>query len=325
MKSTRRSFLKTVGAMSGGLVVAGLAPTSSFGSRKDLVTSTRWAMGMPVSYTADKSVAVNVLSAAHAAVQRVDGALSVYKSESAISRLNNLKGGYISNADLVKVSKAALDFGEMTNGRLDVSVLPALRSYGFRPGSASASAIDFRNINVTPNGVSLAGGIQIDLGGIAKGYAVDEAVDSLRLEGVTTGLVEAGGDIYAIGSRPDGSDWKIGIRDPHRPDQLFAAISVSNSAVATSGGYVDSRTVNGKKVSHLIDPATGLSVNHVLSATVVAPTAMEADALATATSIQSPEEAQAMVERLAGVEAVWLYSDGSRYITSGLRSRMTLL
>ncbi|NND72094.1 MAG: FAD:protein FMN transferase [Rhodothermales bacterium] len=326
MKSTRRSFLKSAGALTGGLVVSGFHSASARGLfSEDLTSRTLWAMGMPVRYSVPPEASSSIAKS-FAAVTRIDEHLSIYKPESAVSRLN--LGLSVADIDLVKVCKAARQFGELTEGYLDVTVLPVLRNLGFRPGELSPSStshIDFRKLRVTDSDVHTVGNVQVDLGGIAKGYAVDEATRELRGEQVESGLIEAGGDIYALGSRPDGSSWTIGIRDPRNPARLFATVRLTNSAVATSGGYFDSHVVNGSDASHLINPKTGESVSHVLSATIVAPSAMTADALATATSVQPRAQAQALIESLKEVEGVWIYSDGSIFVTPGLRDKITLL
>ena len=248
MKTSRRSFLKAASALSGGLVVSGLHPVSARGLYPgDLTSRTLWAMGMPVRYSVPTG-AEGTIAESFDAIARVDQNLSIYKSESAVSQLN--RGMRVADSDLFTVCQAAIEYGEITDGYLDITVLPVLRDLGFRPtfgnrssrNNVSSSAhVDFRKVRVNAGSTVVTHGAQIDLGGIAKGYAIDEAGVALRDRGVNNALVEAGGDILALGTKPDGSYWSIGIRDPRNPDQLFASVRVENSAIATSGGYFDNR------------------------------------------------------------------------------------
>lgn len=140
--------------------------------------------------------------------------------------------------------------------------------------------------------------IALDLGGIAKGYGVDRAARALRANGVTDGLVNVGGDLYALGSSEDGDAWTVGIRDPFAPDRLMGAIEASNQAVATSGDYLKYFQHGGRRYHHLLDPGTGepsVSASH--SVTVVAEDCLTADAAGTAVFGLSDSQAAATLER----------------------------
>jgi thiamine biosynthesis lipoprotein len=147
--------------------------------------------------------------------------------------------------------------------------------------------------------------VAIDLGGIGKGYAVDRAVAALRAWGIERGLVNAGGDLYALGTSEDGDAWKVGIRSPRDPGDLAGRIAISDEAVATSGDYLRQFTHAGRRYHHLLDPATGEPrQSDVHSVTVRAVSCLDADAAATAVFGMDPIRAEALTETFGGTEVV---------------------
>jgi thiamine biosynthesis lipoprotein len=147
--------------------------------------------------------------------------------------------------------------------------------------------------------------VRIGLGGIAKGYAVDKAAGVLLGAGMASFYVQAGGDLYTHGAKPDGSPWQAGIRDPRGPEgDYFAMMPVSDHAFSTAGDYERSYIVDGKRYHHIIDPRTGYPATASRSVTIWAPTALEADEIDDAVFILGPQRGLALVESLDGVGAV---------------------
>ncbi|MDP8266478.1 MAG: FAD:protein FMN transferase [Candidatus Aceula meridiana] len=147
----------------------------------------------------------------------------------------------------------------------------------------------------------LAEGVKIDLGAIAKGYAIDEAARILRMKGFQNFLVNAGGDLFLSGQHCEGRPWVIGIRDPLNPKKrrkIMHSVDLTNTAVTTSGDYERYYKINGKKYSHIIDPLTGYPAQHVASATVIAPNATQADAFSTALSVMGGKKGLAWIRSL---------------------------
>ena len=281
------------------------------------------------------------VEAAFAAVERVDRDMSLYRPESDIGRLNRLAG---SREMPVRDSSAAvlresLSVGQASRGALDVSITPLLAQWGFysvrqeAPGpkqlEAALALVDYRQVqlNDANDTVRLARpDMQLDFGGIAKGYAVDQAVEALQRFGVREGMVNAGGDLRLLGRHPDGEPWVVGVQHPLTPSRLLLALSLDEGAVATSGNYLRYRVYNGRRYGHLLHPQNGYPADTALSMTVVAPTAMRADALATAALVMG-RDGLAWLRGQPGVEAVMVTRSPSRLLahtSRGLRGRLTL-
>ena len=142
--------------------------------------------------------------------------------------------------------------------------------------------------------------------------------------GIEHAYLDAGGDIGLLGPKPDGSPWRIGVRHPREAGQLIGVLTLSGGAVVTSGDYERAFTVDGKRYHHILDPATGLPATSLASVTMVAPTAMEADALSTAVFVLGPERGLALVESLPGAEAILVTPDLDVLVTTGLKDKLEL-
>jgi thiamine biosynthesis lipoprotein len=250
MKTDRRTLL-TLGA---GAFVAAALPFAR--GRRVLVRRQLPVMGtfadLAVVHTSRRS-AHRALDAACAELVRVDETMSRFRPDSDIGRLNAADSAVRVGAPTAEVLAASLRWRRASAGQFDPCLGGSLALDGAR---ASAEG-------------------RVDLGGIAKGFAVDRAVDALRRHGITQALVNAGGDLYALGASENGDPWRIGVRDPHDPRRITTTLEVADRAVATSGDYL--------QPGHLIDPRTGrpyAGPRHSL--TIAAATCMDADAAATA-------------------------------------------
>jgi len=294
----------------------------------NLIHRSSWAMGTPIRLSMLESEFDSAAADdAFGTMQEIDRVLTVHDEKSVLMAMNSQPGVWTPGSQLRDVANAALQFGELSDGAMDVTILPAMRRFGFVPGSATDSdLIDFRQMEISEAGVRMkCEGTGADFGGIAKGYGVDQSVNALKRSGLSTALVDAGGDLYALGRPEAERPWKIGIRHPERENDLVATLEVENEAVATSGTYMQRRMVGGRDISHLMNPVTGQPVEHVISATMVSPDTMTSDALATATSVMDRAAGQQLIESLPGAEGFLIYADGTHYISKGLRIRLTIL
>jgi thiamine biosynthesis lipoprotein len=225
---------------------------------------------------------------------------------------------------LVEISGRAY---EVSEGRFDPTVGAVSRLWQFWDG-AQPPAQDSIQAALRRVGFSryAAGerpsGMLMDLGGVAKGYAADRAAAKLRALGFRSAIINAGGDMRLLGSRPDGKPWRIAIRHPRRQSDFIGFLDLEDISVATSGDYEKFFMYNGKRYHHILDPETGMPGYASAAVTVVAKDAALCDALATGLFLLGPEKGLAVVEAIDGVDAVFVHPDGETVsVSSGLGSR----
>jgi len=283
-------------------------------------------MGTVVSITVVEQEGIPAtvaIDAAFAEIERIDRLMSTYDPESELSALNR-DGSIEAGADLLEVVRRALEVHRLSGGAFDPTVEPLLELYGSSfqdrggPPSpaeirAALALVDAGRISIEGRQISLPAGGRITLDGIAKGYAIDRAIDALWKRGVRGALVNAGGDVRALG-RKGGVPWSVALENPRDPREFLTTIPLEELAVATSGDYRRFFDPE-RKVHHILDPRSGESASGVISVTVTAPTAMTADALATAVFVLGVEEGIELVEELDGIEAL-LVTEERRVVTS---------
>lgn len=259
--------------------------------------------------------AARALEAAEAALRQVEARMSVHLEDSEVSRLNAAPAGQRVrlSADTATVLRAAEKAHALTDGAFDITCGPLIQLWrraaerGALPAddeiARARAASGWRLIELVEDGArKRSRQARVELGGIAKGYAIDRAAAVLRGAPVQGGLVEVGGDLRVIGQPPVGDRWKVDLRDPFG-DALLGRLRVSEGAVCTSGNYARFAVIEGRRYSHVVDPRTGRPADAVPSVTVTAPTAIEADVWATALSVLGPDG----VGRLpGGVEALFV-------------------
>ena len=165
----------------------------------------------------------------------------------------------------------------------------------------------------------------MDLGGIAKGYAGDEAIKIYKKYGIKSAYINLGGNVVVLGTKPDGKPWRIGVQNPRAENGFYIGIvEVADKAVVTSGDYERFFEENGKRYHHILDPKTGRPADSgLISSTIVTDVSMDADALSTAAFVLGLEKGRALVESLEGVEAIFVTKDKEVYVTDGLRNSFT--
>jgi thiamine biosynthesis lipoprotein len=279
--------------------------------------------------------------AAFREMYRIESVMSTWRPSSEISRLNAQANGmpFPVSRELCSIIDSSLFYSKATAGAFDVTVRPLVRLWGFQGGEAtlpsneeisralSAVGYDKISVDAPASTVTLPTGMQIDLAGIAKGYAVDRSVAALAGVGVRSALVNIGGNIYAMGAPPGEKGWRIGVRDPKGGLDTVGTLILRDEAVATSGNYENFVEIGGKRFGHIIDPRTGWPVSRVLSVTVVAPTGLASDALSTGLFVLGPDDGRVVADGLAGVAALFALADdrGIVYRSAGdINRRLTL-
>lgn len=297
------------------------------------VVKVREMMGTFVSVTAwgeDKEAVTSAIDQAFLAMEEVDYMMSNYKSTSELSRMNREAANEVKvSEELYGVIKSAASYSMKTGGAFDVTVGPLMTVWNAAKEEDKAPSdeavaqalmsVGYEKLKLEDASSSVkfnAPGMSIDLGGIAKGYALDKAIDKLKELGVKNAMVNAGGDVRSTGVRPDGKDWRVAVRDPENPGGKTVVLTAPEKAIATSGDYEKFIEVGGAKYSHLMNPKTGKSVDCV-SATVIAPLGIDADALATSVCVLGPDKGLALIDKGDDVEAMIIMNDGTVKTSKG--------
>lgn len=257
---------------------------------------------------------------AQAVLDRVDGQMSTYKPQSALSRFNGAPAGtwHVLPPECFDVVKHALDVARDSGGAYDPTVGPLVNLWGFGPDAARSEPPTDDEITVARERVGWwklrlddatrslyqPGGIYLDLSSVAKGYSVDLVGRHLDALGIDAWLVEVGGELKGKGNKPDGSPWRIGIERPgaataavNRVEQLSQVLALSGRAIATSGDYRRHFEAAGRSFTHHIDPRTGYPVPHsVASVSVLARDALQADPMGTLMTVLGPDEGMAFAQ-----------------------------
>lgn len=265
-------------------------------------------------------------------IHALDGALSVTDEGSEIYALNRDKRATLS-PDAAELTGAALALCARTGGALDVSIYPVLRAWGFTSEayrvpseeelSALLRAVDYRRVRLSGSATELDADMMIDLGSVAKGFASGRVIALLRSAGVSSALVNLGGNVQTLGTKPDGSLWRVAIRSPFG-DGALGVVEVADKAVITSGGYERFFEQDGETYWHILDPATGRPARAgLVSVTVVGEDALKCDGLSTALFVMGPDRAAALWRESDDFEAVLVTDGGGILITEGLEDSFT--
>lgn len=258
--------------------------------------------------------------------------LSVTDEKSEIFAINSNGGGEVSS-ETAGLIEFALDMCESTDGALDITIYPVLRAWGFTVDdvdydngfvlptdgelSELLALVDYKKVEVSDNSVTLGEGMMLDLGAVAKGYASDRIAGYLRRGGVTSALLNLGGNVYALGKKPNGVKWTIGVKSPERG--IIGTLQAEDAAVVTSGGYERYFERDGVRYHHIIDPSTGRPADSGLaSVTVVGSSGARCDALSTALFVMGLDRASDYWREHGDFEAVFVTSDGELLVTAGL-------
>lgn len=275
----------------------------------------------------------SVLAQMETLVREMEARLSVTVAESELSQWNRGERDSLS-PETVDLIKRALDVCTRTNGALDITIYPLVRAWGFTTGNYRVpsegertellSLVDYRTVTVDGTTVQKKfAGIEFDLGAVAKGELGNRLGKMLRESGVQSALLNLGGNVVAVGKKPDGSSWRVAILDP-AGDGYLGSLQVTDASVVTSGGYERNFTANGTAYHHILDPATGLpSESGLLSVTIVGADGLLCDALSTACFVMGLEASIDQWKTYRDFEAIFLTEEGKIYLTEGLESSFT--
>ncbi len=278
----------------------------------------------------ERATARAAIDAVMQEMHRIDASMSPYKPESELSRVNrDAAAGPVRIGDeLFDLLARSIEFSEFSGGAFDITYAAVGHLYDYRRGitpsdeaiARARAAVGYRHLTLDRDARTVRfarAGMRIDLGGFAKGYAVDNGAAILRRHGIAHGIVSAGGDSRIVGDRR-GRPWTIGIRDPRRKGDVIALLPLEDAAISTSGDYERCFERDGVRHHHLIDPATGRSPSAVRSVTVVAPDGLTSEALSKTVFVLGPARGLRLIESVPGVDAVVVDAEGQLHFSSGL-------
>jgi thiamine biosynthesis lipoprotein len=305
-------------------------------ARETMFVESRPAMGTKFTiylYATDQGTAAAAFGAAFEEIERVEQDLSNYRPTSELSRINRTAGhqSITTDPETFRLLQIALGYGAKTGGAFDVTVGPLMRAWGFFGGQGkypadvelakARSHVGWRHVVLDAQNRTLRfdeDGVELDLGGIGKGYAAERVAEVLRDAGIKAALVDGGSStIYALGAPPGKSGWRVRIPRPGDSRHTLAVVSLRDTSLSTSGSYEKFFRVNGHVYCHIMDPRTGKPVEDMLQTTVIAPSATDSDALSTSVFVLGPVRAKPLLRAMPGTGALWVEGQAaaSRVVT----------
>lgn len=317
------------------LLLPALLLPSSCASAKEEHAVTFFAMDTVMGISVFGPHGQEAAQAAQTEIRSLEKLLSVTDADSEIFAANRSGGAAVEVSEqTAELLSRALELCESTDGALDVTVYPVVKAWGFTTGehrvpmeeelSALLERVDYTRVSLDGQMLSVPAGTELDLGAVAKGYAGDRAAALLSAQGVTSAKLELGGNIHVLGAKPDGSPWRVAVRNPEG-EGYAGVVEVTDRAVVTSGGYERYFEADGVIYWHIIDPHTAQPARSGLrSVTIVARSGLLADALSTALFVMGADEAAACWRSRQDFDFILLKDDGTAVVTEGLADSFTL-
>jgi thiamine biosynthesis lipoprotein len=295
--------------------------------REQAIMGTRCVVEL---WSEDHARGLAAIEAVFAEFRRIDAAMSTYKPESELSRVNATaaQAPMRISRELYELLATSIEYSKLTGGAFDITYASVGYLYDYRAHvhpdadaiAAALPGIDYRHIELIPETQSVhfrRPGVRIDLGGIGKGYAVDRGIAVLQDLGIDRAMVNAGGDTRIIGDRL-GRPWIVGIRHPDDENRVVLRIPLTDTAMSTSGDYERFFEEDGVRYHHILDPRTGRSASKVRSVTIIAATATRTDALTKSVFVMGAEDGIRFIDSLGDVDAIAVTPDGKVVYSKGL-------
>lgn len=306
---------------------------SSTSTKNTPVSDTGFFFDTVVNITLYNTKDTSLIEECFSLMKKYEDLLSRTRENSDIWKINHSEGKPVEvSEDTIFLLQTALHYAQLSDGAFDISIAPVTDLWDFKNEAETAvpdetrikealSHVNYKNITITDRTVTLLDPkAAIDLGGIAKGYIADRLKAFLVSQGITSGLIDLGGNLLTIGSKPDGSDWKMGVRKPfaETASQLSATVTFSDASLVTSGTYERYFKKDGILYHHLLDPATGVPASTGLtSVSILASSSTDCDALSTTCFLLGLKDGMALIETLPDTEALFISEDGSLHRSSG--------
>ncbi|PRX27435.1 thiamine biosynthesis lipoprotein [Orenia metallireducens] len=314
----------------------------SANNSEDFTLKSDYKMGTIVQLKAYGKNLEGTVKEAFTLIDHLEQKMSLNIEGSEINQVNNLAGqkGFQASDDTYLVIDKALNYAKLSQGSFDPSIGPVVKLWGIGSEkqrvpskeelAAKLKLVDYRQIQLNPDNKSISlttEGMILDVGGIAKGYAADKVIEFLKSQGVKSAYVSLGGNVSVLGTKPDGSNWKVGIQDPKAKSrgEVVGVVSLKDKTVVTSGNYERYFIEDGVRYHHILNPKTGYPAkNGVISATIIAESSFDADALSTAVYILGIKHGLELVNQLDGIEAILITEENQIYVTANLKDKFKL-
>jgi FAD:protein FMN transferase len=296
--------------------------------REDAIMGTRCAVEV---WAADRAQGNAAIDAVLADMRRIDALMSTYKPDSEVSRVNAgaARAPVAVSAELLGLLQTAQQYAALSKGAFDITYASVGYLYDYRAQhrpddkaiAAALPSVDYRQLKLDATALTVAfgkPGMRIDLGGIAKGHAVDRGIEILKARGLAHAMVSAGGDTRVSGDR-FGKPWVIGIRHPDRKDEIVLRVPLVDAAFSTSGDYERFFDAGGVRYHHILNPRTGRSPHELRSVTVIASNATRTDGLTKTVFILGPKAGLDFINSLPDADAIVIAADGKVSYSKGLQ------
>lgn len=277
------------------------------------------------------------LKSAEGKVEELESLLSATEEGSEVFAINHSEGEAVTVSDETReLLEFSLSMAAETGGAVDPTIYPVLLAWGFTTGEnripneeelqALLGDVGYERVRIEGNEITLPKGMMLDMGAFGKGYTGDAITEVLKEAGIASALLDLGGNIQAIGTKPDGSRWRVGLRNPFDKEGYLGVIEIADEAVVTSGSYERYFTgEDGKRYGHIIDPSTGYPAESGLaSVTIVAKEGKLGDALSTALFVMGREEAERFWRERGGFDMILITDERELYITEGLEDAFSV-
>lgn len=315
--------------------------SSSNNSTKEPLSHTEVVMGTVCTIQIFDSKDTSILDKAFDRLKDLENKVSINKEGTELDKVNEMSGkeAVVVGKDTFNIIKSGLNYGKISNGNFDITIGPIVKLWGIGSENARVpsekeisekkSFINYNDVVIDDEKSSIflkKPNMIIDLGGIAKGYAADEIKNLLIDNGVKSAMINLGGNLYILGNKPNGNQWKIGIQDPNGGNNdTVGNMLVNDKSIVTSGTYQRFLEVDGKLYHHILNPETGYPYeNDLLSVTILSNTSMDGDALSTSTFALGREKGLEFVNSLENIEAIFITKDKEIYLTNGLKDKFNI-
>ncbi|WP_291582832.1 FAD:protein FMN transferase [Clostridium sp. UBA6640] len=315
--------------------------SSSDSNIKEPISRTEVVMGTVCTIQIFDSKDNSILDKAFDRLKDLENKVSINKEGTELDKVNEMSGkeAVVVGKDTFTIVESGLYYSKISNNTFDITIGPIVKLWGIGSESARVpsekeliekkSLINYNNVILDneKNSIFLKNpNMIIDLGGIAKGYAADEMKDLLVDNGVKSAMINLGGNLYILGNKPNGNQWKIGIQDPNGgSNDTVGNILVNDKSIVTSGTYERFLEVDGKSYHHILDPKTGYPYeNDLLSTTIISDKSMDGDGLSTSAFALGREKGLEFISSLENIEAIFITKDNEVYLTNGLKDEFKL-